>query len=160
MTEGAPREFKPLKDVGTLPLNETSDLRFYVDEYKGFKYGSIRTFMKGETYSGPTKSGITMNPTILAGMIEALSKLPAEPQTLQEQELARFPKKMGLELVARVTIYKDSTGIDIREWVDDVEYKGWSKKGVRIPYKDLPQTLAMLREMQQHVGPPKARPQA
>lgn len=157
MTEGAPREFKPLKDVGTLPVNETSDLRFYVDEYKGFKYGSIRAFVRGEAYSGPTKSGVTMNPTILAGMIEALAKLPPEPTALQEQELARFPKKMGVELVVRVTIFKNSTGVDIREWVDDVEYKGWSKKGVRIPYKDLPKALALLREMQQHVGPPRAK---
>lgn len=153
----APREFKPLKEFESIPLNETSELKFYVDEFKGFKYGSIRTFVKGEQYSGPTKSGVTFNPAVLAGVIGALEKLPAEPASLKDEELARLPKKMGVELVVRVTIFKDSTGIDIREWVAEAEYTGWSKKGVRIPYKDLKKTLALLREMQQVVGPPKAK---
>lgn len=146
-----PREFKPLKDIGVLPLSESSDLRFYVDEFKGHRYGSIRTFLKGDGYSGPTKSGVTLNAAVLEGVLEALGKLPPEPAATQDQELARFPKKMGVELVVRIAIYKDTTGIDLREWVEDQAYKGWSKKGVRIPYKALPQALGFLREMQKHV---------
>jgi hypothetical protein len=146
------REFKPLKDLGTMPLSDTSELKFYVDEYKGYKYGSIRTFVKGDTYSGPTKSGVTMNPTILDGVIEALSKLPPEPAALEDKELARFPKKAGVELVLRITLFKDTTGIDIREWVEENEYKGWSKKGVRIPYKELAAALSHLKEMRQFVA--------
>ena len=142
------REFKPLKDLGSLTLSDTSELKFYVDEYKGYKYGSIRTFVTGDAYSGPTKSGVTLNPTILEGVIAALAKLPKEPMEQAEKELARFPKKMGIELVVRITIFKDSTGVDLREWVDDQEYKGWSKKGVRIPYKDLPKALEFLKAMQ------------
>jgi hypothetical protein len=157
MAEEQTREFKPLKDIGALTINETSELKFYVDEYKGYKYGSIRTFVKGEGYSGPTKSGVTLNAGVLGSVIETLAKLPAEPTALQDQELGRFPRKMGVELVVRVTIYKDTTGVDIREWVDEQEYKGWSKKGVRIPYKDVPKTLDFLRQMQQHVPAPKAR---
>ncbi len=140
--------FKPLKEIGQLPLSDTSDLKFYVDEYKGYKYGSIRTFVKGESYSGPTKSGITFNPSILEGILDALGKLPSEPTDLGERELARFPKKMGSELVVRITIFKDATGVDLREWVEDVTYKGWSKKGVRIPYKDLPKARDFLKAMQ------------
>ena len=149
------REFKPLKELGDIPLNETSVLKFYVDEYKGYKYGSIRTFVKGDTYSGPTKSGVTMNPTILEGVIAAMTKLPAEPEALEEKELARFPKKMGIELVVRITIFKDSTGVDLREWVNeqtDGGYTGWSKKGVRIPYKDLAKSVAFLKDMQKLVA--------
>ena len=113
------REFKPLKDLGSLTISETSELKFYVDEYKGYKYGSIRTFVKGDTYSGPTKSGVTLNPGLLNGVIETLSKLPKEPEAMEEKELARFPKKAGIELVVRITIFKDSTGIDLREWVEE-----------------------------------------
>lgn len=153
----APRQFKPLKDLGSVALTETSELRFYVDEYKGFKYGSIRTFLKGEGYSGPTKSGVTMNPAVLAGVIEALGKLPGQPAAPQDQELGRFPKKIGVELVVRVTIFKDTTGIDIREWLEDEAYKGWSKKGVRIPYAELASTLKRLGEMQQIIGPPRSK---
>ena len=141
------REFKPLKELGDISLGDSSVLKFYVDEFKGHKYGSIRTFVVGETYSGPTKSGVTMNARILDEAIRALEKLPPAPATAEDVELARWPKKLGVELVARITIYKDTHGVDLREWVDEAEYKGWSKKGVRIPYKDLPKALAHLREM-------------
>lgn len=150
------REFKPLKEFGSIEISETSELKFYADEYKGYKYASIRTFVKGDNYSGPTKSGVTLNPAILAGVIESLSKLPKEPKALEDQELARFPKKMGVELVLRITLFKDATGIDLREWVEEQEYKGWSKKGIRIPYKDLPKTLEYLKEMR-HFLPESAK---
>jgi len=90
---------------------------------------------------------VTMNERILGEAIPVLEKLPAEPNTAEDVELARWPKKLGVELVARITLYKDTVGVDLREWVEEAEYKGWSKKGVRIPYKELPKTLALLREM-------------
>ena len=150
----APKEFKPLKELGSLPLGDASELKFYVDEFKGHRYGSIRTFVKGDSYSGPTKAGVTLNERVLEAAIAALEKLPAEPATLQDQELVRVPKKAGVELVVRITIYKDTTGLDLREWVDEPDYKGWSKKGVRIPYKDLSRTLEMLRQMKVLVAKP------
>ena len=140
--------FAPLKEVGSLAISEESEIKFYVDEYKGFKYASIRTFLKREGYTGPTKAGVTLNPTLLASVIDLLAKLPPEPKALEDQELGRFSKKMGTELVVRVTIYKDTTGVDLREWIDDGAYKGWSKKGVRLPYKDLARSIALLKEMQ------------
>ncbi len=149
----AAEEFKPLKEIGAIPLSETSELKFYVDEYRGRTYASVRAFLKRESYAGPTRSGVTLSAPLLEGVIEALSKLPQEPQALEDRELGRFPKRAGLELVLRVTIYKDSTGIDLREWVDDMAYKGWSKKGVRIPYQELGKALQYLREMRELLGP-------
>jgi len=146
------RQFKPLKELGDIPLGAGSVLKFYVDEFKGHKYGSIRTFVAGETYSGPTKSGVTMNARILDEAIPLLEKLPAAPDGAADVELARWPKKMGVELVARITVFKETHGVDLREWVEEAEYKGWSKKGVRIPYKDLPKALAYLREMKSLVA--------
>ena len=64
-----PREFKPLKELGTISLSETTQIKFYVDEYKGYKYGSVRTFIQGDSYTGPTKSGITLNAALLDGVI-------------------------------------------------------------------------------------------
>lgn len=148
--------FQPLKEMGVIPISDTSDIRFYVDEYKGYSYGSIRTFVKRENYSGPTKAGLTFNPAMLQNLLDTLEKLPAEPDTTEDKELARFPKRSGLELVVRITIYRDTTGIDLREWVDDGMYKGWSKKGVRIGYGELPKVLGYLREMKEFL---KTRPQ-
>lgn len=148
------KEFKPLQDLGAVPLSESSELKFYVDEYKGHRYGSIRTFVKGDVYSGPTKAGVTLNARVLAEAIPALEKLPAEPVDTADRELVRVPKKAGVELVVRITIYKDTTGIDLREWVDEAEYKGWSKKGVRVPYKDLGRMIGYLRQMKALVAKP------
>ncbi len=144
--ESAP--FKPLKEFGSLSSSPESEIKFYVDEYRGYKYASIRTFLRREGYSGPTKAGVTLNANLLSEVLGALAKLPPEPQALEETELARFPKKAGCEFVVRVTIFKDATGIDLREWIDDGSYKGWSKKGVRIPYKDLAVALNYLRQAQ------------
>jgi len=141
------QEFKPLKDIGSLAVSDVTQIRFYVDEYRGHRYGSIRSFIKGDHYSGPTKAGITLNAAALEGVIQALSALPPEPQALAEKELARIPRRLGIELVVRVTIFKDATGVDLREWVEDQSYKGWSKKGVRIPYGDLSKTIEFLKEM-------------
>lgn len=145
MTETA--VFKPVKEFGDIALSDESEIKFYVDEYKGYTYASVRVFLKRSGYSGPTKAGITMNPALLGQVLETLSKLPAQFKTTEDKELARFPKKMGAELVARVTLYKDTTGVDLREWVDDGAYKGWSKKGVRIPYQELPKALEYFRGM-------------
>lgn len=150
--EEASKEFKPLLDVGSIKLTDTSVVRFYVDEFKGHKYASVRTFVTGEGYSGPTKSGVTLNARVIDEVIKALEKLPPEPTALEDVELARVPKKAGVELVVRITIFKDSTGVDLREWVDEAEYKGWSKKGVRLPYKDLAVSLGFLRKMQAAVA--------
>ena len=141
------REFKPVKEFGAISLSDESEMKFYVDEYKGYTYASVRTFLKREGYTGPTKAGITMNPTLLGNVIETLAKLPAEPTAHEDQELARYPKKTGTEFVVRITIYKDTTGIDLREWVNDGTYTGWSKKGIRIPYQYLGKSMDYLKEM-------------
>lgn len=141
------KEFKPLKDLGEIALSESSSLKFYVDEFKGHRYGSIRTFVTGDAYSGPTKAGVTLNARVLDETIPALETLPAEPAATEDQELIRVPKKMGVELVVRVTLHKDTVGIDLREWVEENGFTGWSKKGVRVPYKDLNAMIGYLRQM-------------
>lgn len=140
-------QFNPLALVGALPASDTSEIRFYVDEYKGYPFASIRTFVRRENYSGPTKAGITMNPDLLGRILSTLEKLPKEPAATQDTELARLAKKPGVELVVRITIYRDATGVDLREWVDDDNYQGWSKKGVRIAYGDIAKAVGFLREM-------------
>ena len=141
--------FKPIKEFGSIAISDESEIKFYVDQYKGYTYASARTFLKRSGYSGPTKAGVTMNPALLDNVVETLSKLSAQPQALEDKELARFPKKTSIEFVVRITIYKDTTGVDLREWVDDGDYKGWSKKGVRIPYQELPKALEYFREMRE-----------
>ena len=143
-------EFKSLHLAGTLSVNESSEIRFYVDEFKGHRYASMRTFVKNDNYSGPTKAGVTMNLKVLEAVLEKLAPLPEQPEHAEDVELARVEKKPELELVVRITIYRDETGLDFREFVDEEErggYKGWSKKGVRIAYSELPKIRELLASM-------------
>ncbi len=148
------KEFKPLQELGAIPLGETSELKFYVDEFKGHRYGSIRTFVKGEAYSGPTKAGVTLNARVLEETLPALERLAAEPAGAEDRELVRVPKKMGVELVVRVMFHQETAGVDFREWVDEAGVSGWSKKGVRVPYNSLALMVGYLRQMKALVAKP------
>ncbi len=141
------KEFKPLYSAGAIAASDSSEFRFYVDEFKGYKYASIRTFIKRDDYAGPTKAGLTMNQQVLDTVIEKLAPLPEKPEHTDDFEIARIQKKSGIELVVRITIYRDTTGLDFREWVDDGVYKGWSKKGVRIGYEELPKIREYLKAL-------------
>ena len=72
----------------------------------------------------------------------------------QDRELARVPRKAGVELVIRLVFFKEAAGIDLREWVAEPGFTGWSKKGVRVPYMDLAATLGYLRQMKALVEKP------
>jgi len=139
--------FKVLKEIGVLPATEGSEIRFSIDEYRGHRYGSIRKYLKRDSYTGPTRSGITMSPSIVAGMLAAMEKLPAGQTKPAESELGRYAKRPGLVVVVRITVYRDSVGIDLREWQDDVSYKGWTKRGIRLPYERLAEIKGFLTEM-------------
>jgi hypothetical protein len=148
----APRAFTPLLDLGELPLGGRSVLRFYVDEFHGRRYGSIRAFVRGEPYSGPTRSGITLDADLAAAVAETLERLAPGGAERADRELARWPKKPGVELVARITLFKETVGVDLREWVAEPGYEGWSKKGARIPLKEVPRAVVLLRAMRAAVA--------
>ena len=160
--------FNPLKDVGRLTMTDDSEIRFYADEFKGYPFGSIRTFVKSATYEGPTKAGVTLKGAVLDGVIAALEKLPQEPTATEDVELARFEKKKNaeeaVELVVRITLYRDTTGVDLREWVVSESYTGWSKKGVRLPYAEIAKSVGFLKEMRTFLAdrpsPKKGAPRA
>ena len=156
--------FNPLKDVGRLSVGDGSEIRFYADEFKGYPFGSIRTFVKRDSYEGPTKAGVTLKGAVLDAVIAALEKLPKEPEATEDVELGRWEKKPGVELVARITLFKDTTGVDLREWVVEEAYTGWSKKGVRLPYADVAKSVGFLKEMRTFLagrsGPKKGAPKA
>ena len=139
--------FRILEEIGTLPSGGGSEIKFSIDEYRGHKYASIRKYLQRDSYTGPTKSGITMNGDVLRGVAEVLAKLPKDPKASTEQELGRFAKRPGLVLVVRITLYMNSMGIDLREWQDDVAYKGWTKRGIRLPYEHLDKIIQFLGKM-------------
>ena len=139
--------FKPLKEFGTISVSPTTDIKFYADAYRGHTYVSMRNFLKSGDYVGPTKAGVTLTAEIIDGITAALRRLPKDPAALKEEELARFKRRSGAEVVVRVALFREAFGVDIREWIDDADYKGWSKKGVRIPLPAVEESLGCLDAM-------------
>ena len=133
-------------NVGSIPAAGNSEIRFYVSKYKGRLYAHIRKFVKTESYSGPTQSGVTMTREAVDTVRAAVAPLNLK-DPVTDKELARLPRGPGLELVVRLSLYKEKSGIDFREWVTSPSYTGWSKKGVRLSYEHLPQIKDFLDKM-------------
>lgn len=129
--------FSVLNLIGALASEDGSEIKFSIDSYKGYKYVSIRKYLKSETYSGPTKAGITLSPEIVGKINTALEALPEDYKAVQEGELGKYAKKQGLSIVLRVSSYMGSKGIDLRQWQEDESYTGWTKKGIRLPIEKL-----------------------
>ena len=129
--------FAVLNTIGTLTAKEGIEIKFSIDSYKGYKYVSIRKYLKSETYSGPTKEGITLSPEIVGKISAALAAMPQDYKEVQECEIGKYAKKQGLSIVLRVSSYMGSKGIDLRQWQEDESYTGWTKKGIRMPVEKL-----------------------
>lgn len=129
--------FAVLTEIGTLAMDDGNEIKFSVDSYKGHKYVSVRKYLKTDTYSGPTKAGITLSPEIVSKINTALAAMPADYKEVQEGELGKYAKKQGLSIVFRISSFMGSKGIDLRQWQEDDTYTGWTKKGIRLPIEKL-----------------------
>ncbi len=143
--------FAMLADIGTLALDESSEIKFSVDAYRGYRYGSIRKYLTSGGYTGATRIGITMTPEIVQAVAPLLAALPDDPKEVKETEIGKFAKRPGLSVVVRVSSFQGSKGLDFRQWQEDDSYKGWTKKGIRIPIDKIKETKIFFAKMAQHL---------
>lgn len=68
-----------------------------------------------------------------------------------DEEIGRIKKSETTELVVRMTEFRGTVGIDIREYVTSDRYTGWSKNGIRIPVTE----WAHFKEVLEKVTVPK-----
>lgn len=139
--------FEILTQIGALALEDGNEIKFSVDSYRGHKYVSVRKYLKSETYSGPTKAGITLSPEIVTKISQALANLPQDIAAIQDGELGKYAKRQGLSIVLRISSYMGSKGIDLRQWQEDESYKGWTKKGIRLPLEKLTEIKNLFNSM-------------
>jgi len=149
--------FAILHNIGTLKLDESSEVRFSIDVYRGYRYASIRKYLISGSYIGATRAGITLTPDIVKAVAPLLEALPDEPGKLTDMELGKFAKRPGLSVIVRISSFQGMRGLDLRQWQEDESYKGWTKKGIRLPaekikeiktlFAQLAQTLAEKPEM-------------
>lgn len=80
------------KDIGKIPKNDTTDIVVRIDDFGGKKGLTIREFVKGDRYTGFTKSGVRIPAAEFHKFKEMINsiteddikELPTEQETLNE----------------------------------------------------------------------------
>ena len=129
--------FEILQVIGVLPIDEGSEIKISIDSFKNHKYVSIRKYLKSDTYTGPTKAGITLSPEMIDKVYQTINSLPDNVEEIEDKELGRFAKRKGLNIVLRVSSYMNVKGLDLRQYQEDSTYTGWTKKGIRLPLEKI-----------------------
>ena len=143
----AESSFAVLNSIGTLPVDESSEIRFSIDAYRGYRYASIRKYLTAGEYIGATRAGITMTPEIVKAVAPLLAALPDDPAQLTDAELGKFAKRPGLSIIVRISSFKGTKGLDFRQWQEDEAYKGWTKKGIRLPVEKIKEIKELIAKM-------------
>ncbi|MGB2579427.1 hypothetical protein AAIR98_001346 [Elusimicrobium simillimum] len=145
MTESS---FMILQHVGSIFSDDNmEEVKFSIDAYRGYRYASIRKYLKSDSYSGATRAGITMTPEIIKGVASALEKLPDDATKVDDIELGKFAKRPGMSVIARISSFKGARGLDLRQWQEDDIYTGWTKKGIRLPLNKMGEIKKLFKDM-------------
>lgn len=139
--------FMMLQQIGILPSEEGSEIRFSIDAYRGYRYASIRKYLTSGAYVGATRAGITLTPEIVKAIAPILAALPDEPARITDGQLGKFAKRPGLSVIVQVNSFKGARGLDFRQWQEDDKYKGWTKKGIRLPIEQLKEIKELFAKM-------------
>ena len=143
----AESSFAVLNHIGVLPVDESSEIRFSIDAYRGYRYASIRKYLTSGDYIGATRAGITMTPEIVKAVAPLLAALPDDPAKLEDQELGKFAKRPGMSVIVRISSFKGTRGLDFHQWQEDEAYKGWTKKGIRLPVEKIKEIKELFAKM-------------
>ncbi len=144
MTESS---FMMLQQIGTLVLDDSSEIRFSIDAYRGYRYASIRKYLTQGNYTGATRAGITLTPDIVKAVAPAIAQLPDDPAQLTDVELGKYAKRPGLSVIVRISSFRDTRGLDFRQWQEDERYKGWTKKGIRLPAEKIKEVKVLFAQL-------------
>ena len=139
--------FMMLQQIGELVLDENSMIKFSIDAYRGYRYASIRKYQTAGEYIGATRAGITLTPDIVRTIAPLIAQLPDDPGQLKEMELGKFAKRPGLSVIVRISSFHDAYGLDMRQWQEDEKYKGWTKKGIRLPAEKIKEVKALFAQL-------------
>jgi len=69
-----------------------------------------------------------------------------------DKEIGRIRKNDTTDIVVKITEYKGSIGLDIREYVQSERYTGWSKSGTRIPADQVCKLTRLIGEACLEIG--------
>lgn len=135
--------FTLLRDMGTIVLENGDEVRFSIDAYHGFRYVSVRRYLKTDTFAGATRDGVTLTPEIVHALVPRLLNLPQDIKALKDGVIGKFAKRPGICIVASIGSFKGRRGLDLRQWQEDV---GWTKKGIWLPLEKLPEVKNLFQK--------------
>ena len=138
-----------LQTIGNLILDDSSEIRFSIDAYRNYRYASIRKYLTKGAYTGATRAGITLTPEIVKAVAPLIAQLPDDPAQLQDVELGKYAKRPGLSVIVRISSFRNTRGIDFRQWQEDEAYKGWTKKGIRLPGEKVKEIKTLFAQLAQ-----------
>jgi hypothetical protein len=145
------------REIGYIELTATTRITFAVGSWKGQARGTIRKFVSTEKYSGPTKSGMSLDGATLAQLLTAVRTLQATVPTKNQSQHLSVGKTRDWEI--RVTIIAPDEesalpAVDIREYVENPppRYSGPTKSGVRFSWNKLKQFIQLTETLVQHLG--------
>ena len=122
--------FMLLREIGTLVLSSEEEVRFSIDAYRGYRYVSVRRYLRMDNFSGPTRDGVTFTPEMILTLVPVLKQLPTDFNQLQPGTVAKLAKRPGICIVITVAEFRGQLGLDLRQWEQD---KGATKKGIWLP---------------------------
>ena len=139
VSDSGHRDFGETTQVASFPLDDSSELVFYIWEKSGKRYGGMRKWVALGEYFGPSKAGIVVNSTVLREIIDVLDEVTGIITAELPKEgtvSGRIRKNKTTEVVVSFvesTSTADSVMLDIREFVESDRYTGPTKKGIRLP---------------------------
>ncbi len=134
--------FTVLREIGTLGLDNTGEIRFNIDVYRNFHYVSIRRYVNLDGLWTPMRDGLTLSPEIVRVLEPRIAALPDTEQEIKNGPVGKFAKRPGICVVVEVASFKNHRGLALRQWEED---KGWTKKGIWLPLEKMKEIKALFR---------------
>ena len=122
--------FMLLREIGTLTLSPEEEIRFSIDAYRGYRYVSVRRYLRMDNFAGPTRDGVTFTPEMIRTLVPVLNQLPSDSSQLQLGPVAKLAKRPGICVIVTAAEFRGQRGLELRQWEDD---KGATKKGIWLP---------------------------
>ncbi len=147
---GLESSFTLLRGIGEIILNNREEIHFSIDAYRGYRYVSVRKYIKQDGFTGPTADGVTLTPDIVRTLVPRLLALPEAAASLKLGTVGKFAKRPGMCIVVSIVELGNVRSLELRSWEQD---KGFTKKGILLPLAQWEQirrlfadTLAALEE--------------
>lgn len=133
--------------INSLSLTESTEINFYISDYKGVKYANIRKFVKSDGYTGPTHQGITLTENQLVEVVSVLELFNGKEDTVDEMDILTIGITEEKLIKVLIKFYKGHNYLDVRFFYKVNNSFLPSKKGISIPIELFSHFTACLKSV-------------